>query len=78
MNQVFKLLPDGKVTKYLTYKLMKARIEVKLVENSYTSVTDFGNKIVEVIRTRKGKGNKDRTGFVSYQKVYQCKVSMQR
>ena len=40
VNQMFSLLPHGKVTNYLTYKLEEAGIEVKLVNESYTSVAD--------------------------------------
>jgi len=40
VNQMFKLLPHGKVTEYLTYKLKEAGIEVRLVNESYTSVVD--------------------------------------
>ena len=58
VNQLFKLLLHGKVTEYLTYKLKEVGIEVKLVEESYTSVTDSCDERAGVIRTSKGNGRR--------------------
>jgi len=58
VNQMFKLLPHGKVTKYLSYKLKEVGIEVKLIDESYTSVTDSCDREAGV--TKKSKGNRRR------------------
>ncbi len=51
-KNMFKLLPHGKVTEYLTHKLKEFGIEVKLIDKSYTSVTDFCDE--------KSRSNKDK------------------
>ncbi|MBW1975063.1 MAG: transposase [Deltaproteobacteria bacterium] len=51
---MFKLLPHGRVTEYLTYKLKEVGIEVRLIDESYTSVTDSYDEGAGVTRTSKG------------------------
>ncbi len=71
VNQMFKLLPHGKVTEYLSYKLKEFGIEVKLINESYTSVTDSCDKRIGVIKTSKGNGRRIKRGlFYSLIKGY--------
>ncbi len=63
VNQMFKLLPHGKVTAYLKYKLKEVGIEVKLIDESYTSVTDSCDEEAGVTRTSKGNGGRVRRGL---------------
>ncbi|WP_029689430.1 zinc ribbon domain-containing protein [Thermoanaerobacter sp. A7A] len=60
---MFKLLPHGKVTEYLTYKLKEAGIEVKLIDESYTSVTDSCDEKAGVTKTSKGNGRRIKRGL---------------
>jgi putative transposase len=63
VNQLFKLLPHGKVTEYLTYKLKEAGIEVRLIDESYTSVTDSCDKEAGVTKESKGNGRRIKRGL---------------
>jgi putative transposase len=63
VNQLFKLLPHGKVTEYLTYKLKEVGIEVKLVEENYTSVTDSCDERAGVVKESKGNGRRIKRGL---------------
>jgi len=63
VNQMFKLLPHGKVTEYLMYKLKEVGIEVRLIDESYTSVTDSCDEDAGVTRTRKGNGRRVKRGL---------------
>lgn len=63
VNQMFKLLPHGKVTEYLTYKLKEVGIEVKLIDESYTSVTDSCDKTAGVTKESKGNGRRVKRGL---------------
>jgi len=63
VNQLFKLLPHGKVTEYLTYKLKEAGVEVKVVDESYTSVTDSCDERAGVTKESKGNGRRIKRGL---------------
>jgi len=63
VNQMFKLLPHGKVTEYLTYKLKELGIEVKLVDESYTSVTDSCDREAGITKKSKGNGRRIKRGL---------------
>ena len=63
VNQLFKLLPHGKVTEYLTYKLKEIGIEVKLIDESYTSVTDSCDERAGVTKESKGNGRRIKRGL---------------
>jgi putative transposase len=63
VNQMFKLLPHGKVTEYLTYKLKEAGIGVKLIDESYTSVTDSCDEEAGVTKKSKGNGRRVKRGL---------------
>jgi len=63
VNQMFKLLPHGKVTEYLTYKLKEAGIEVRLVNESYTSVADSCDREAGAVKKSKGNGRRIRRGL---------------
>jgi len=63
VNQMFKLLPHGKVTEYLTYKLKELGIEVKLIDESYTSVTDSCDRRAGVKKESKGNGRRIKRGL---------------
>ena len=63
VNQMFKLLPHGKVTEYLTYKLKEAGIEVRLVNESYTSVADSCDREAGVTKQSKGNGRRIKRGL---------------
>ena len=63
MNQLFKLLPHGKVTKYLTYKLKEVGVEVKLIDESYTSVADSCDRKAGVTKESKGNGRRIKRGL---------------
>lgn len=63
VNQMFKLLPHGKVTEYLTYKLKELGIEVKLIDESYTSVTDSCDREAGVKKESKGNGRRIKRGL---------------
>ena len=60
---MFKLLPHGKVTEYLRYKLKEVGIEVKLIDESYTSVTDSCDEKAGATRTSKGNGRRIKRGL---------------
>ena len=62
VNQMFKLLPHGRVTEYLTYKLKEVGIEVRLIDESYTSVTDSCEE-VGVTKESKGNGRRKKRGL---------------
>ena len=63
VNQLFKLLPHGKVTEYLTYKLKEVGIEVRLIDESYTSVADSCDKEAGVTKESKGNGRRIKRGL---------------
>ena len=63
VNQMFKLLPHGKVTEYLTYKLKEAGIEVRLVNESYTSTSDSCDREAGVTKQSKGNGRRIKRGL---------------
>jgi len=63
VNQMFKLLPHGKVTEFLTYKLREVGIEVKLIDESYTSVTDSCDSKAGVTKESKGNGRRVKRGL---------------
>lgn len=63
VNQMMKLLPHGKVTEYLKYKLEEAGIEVKLVDESYTSVADSCDEEAGVTKESKGNGRRIKRGL---------------
>ena len=63
VNQMFKLLPHGKVTEYLTYKIKEVGIEVKLIDESYTSVTDSCDREAGVKKESKGNGRRIKRGL---------------
>jgi putative transposase len=63
VNQLFKLLPHGKVTEYLTYKLKEVGVEVKVVDESYTSVTDSCDRKAGVTKESKGNGRRIKRGL---------------
>ena len=63
VNQMFRLLPHGKVTEYLSYKLKEIGIEVKLIDESYTSVTDSCDEKARVTKTSKGNGRRIKRGL---------------
>jgi len=56
------LLPHGRVTEYLIYKLKEVGIEVKLIDESYTSVTDSCEE-VGVTKESKGNGRREKRGL---------------
>ncbi|WP_456484948.1 RNA-guided endonuclease InsQ/TnpB family protein [Desulfurobacterium sp.] len=62
VNQMFKLLPHGKVTEHLKYKLKEAGMEVKLIDESYTSVTDSCEN-TGVKKESKGNGRRIKRGL---------------
>ncbi|WP_456455988.1 zinc ribbon domain-containing protein, partial [Thermovibrio sp.] len=61
--QMFKLLPHGKVSEYLAYKLKEVRIGVKLIDESYTSVTDSCDEEAGVKNGSKGNGRRVKRGL---------------
>ncbi|ADY73497.1 transposase, IS605 OrfB family [Desulfurobacterium thermolithotrophum DSM 11699] len=63
VNQMFKLLPHGKVTEYLTYKLKEVGIEVRLIDESYTSVADSCDSEAGVTKGSKGNGRRVKRGL---------------
>jgi len=63
VNQMFKLLPHGRVTEYLTYKLKEVGIEVRLIDESYTSVTDSCDEGAGVTKESKGNGRRKKRGL---------------
>ena len=63
VNQMFKLFPHRRVTEYLRYKLKELGIEVKLIDESYTSVTDSCDEKARVTRTSKGNGRRIKRGL---------------
>jgi putative transposase len=63
VNQLFKLLPHGKVTEYLTYKLKEVGIEVRLIDESYTSVADSCDREAGVTKESKGNGRRIKRGL---------------
>jgi putative transposase len=63
VNQPFKMLPHGKVTKYLTYKLKEVGVEVKLIDESYTSVADSCDRKAGVTKESKGNGRRIKRGL---------------
>ena len=63
VNQMFKLLPHGRVTEYLTYKLNEVGIKVKLIDESYTSVTDSCDRNAGITKTSKGDGRRKSRGL---------------
>lgn len=66
VNQMFKLLPHGKVAEYLSYKLKEVGIEVKLINERYTSVTDSCDETTAVSKLNKGNGRRIKRGlFIS-------------
>jgi len=60
---MFKLLPHGKVTEYLNYKLKELGIKVRLIDESYTSVTDSCYERAGVTRTSKGNERRVKRGL---------------
>ena len=63
VNQMFKLLPHGKVTEYLSYKLKEIGIEVKLIDESYTSLTDSCDESTTISKQSKGQGRRIKRGL---------------
>ncbi len=63
VNQMFKLLPHGKVTECLTYKLKEKGIGVKLIDESYTSRTDSCDRTTTVSKQNKGLGRRIKRGL---------------
>jgi len=63
VNQMWHLLPHGKVTKYLKYKLEKYNIKVDLVDESYTSVTDSCDVNTRVTKNTIGNGRRIKRGL---------------
>ncbi|RLB10901.1 MAG: hypothetical protein DRG39_05285 [Deltaproteobacteria bacterium] len=59
---MFKLLLHGKVIEYLTCELKEFGIEVKLIDESYTSVNDPCDEGVGVTKTSKGNGRRIKRG----------------
>ena len=63
VNQMFRLLPHGKVTEYLSYKLKEIGIEVKLIDESYTSLTDSCDETTTISKQSKGQGRRRKRGL---------------
>ena len=63
VNQMFKLMPHGKVSKYLEYKLKEVGVKLKLINESYTSVADSCDRNAGVNQQNKGNGRRIKRGL---------------
>ena len=69
VNMMFRLLPHGKVTNYLQYKLEEIGVSLYVIDESYTSKTDSTDPkagfvlIGDKIKHKKGNGKRVKRGL---------------